>query len=140
MSNAGAWYRYGTIDVIQNDIAVVGIGTLWLTDLIAVAVGDSFSTDGDIWYEIIAVDTDLSLTLQTPYLGATDSGINYMIQRSTSGTMLTRLAGQIAVQFNQKQLMLDELYVWLNSVNETENITDSHGITHAITTLFLVIH
>jgi len=134
MESSGAWYRTGTVNVTNGAKAIVGVGTTWKTALIAIAVGDIFTLDMKTWYEAIAVDTDTGITLDRNYEGGTVNGASYAIIRNTSGTILTRIAGQIAVQFNQKQLLLDELRIWLNSSNATENVTDSHGVTSAITT------
>ncbi len=134
MTGSGAWYREGTVTVTNGNAVIVGVNTDWLTALIAVAIGDIFTVDSKTWYEIINVSTDTGITLDRNFEGGTSGGINYAIIRNTSGTVLTRIAGQVAVQFNQKQLFLDELRAWLNSTNATETVTDSHGVSTAITT------
>jgi uncharacterized membrane protein len=133
-ASSGALYRVGSVDLVTGNAVIVGVGTKWLTDVIAVAIGDLFTIDMSVWYEVIAITDDTHITLDRVYEGGTIVGYNYAILRNTSGTLLTRIAGQIAVQFNQKQLFLDELRGWLNSNNATENITDSHGVVQTITT------
>jgi hypothetical protein len=132
--SSGAWYRTGKVTLVNGSKSIVGTDTFWLSSLIAVAVGDIFSVDSATWYEVTSVSADGSLKLDRNFEGGSAGPINYAIIRNTSGTVLTRIAGQIAVQFNQKQLFLDELRTWLNSVNTTENVTDSHGVSTAITT------
>ena len=97
-ANSGALYRTGTVNVIQGNANVVGVGTSWLSALIAIAIGDLFTLDMKTWYEVVSVNDDLSIDLDRGFEGATDSGVNYAIIRGTSGTVLTRIAGQIAVQ------------------------------------------
>jgi len=127
-ASAGAWYRVGTVNVTNGQQSIVGVNTNWQNDVISIAVGDIFTLDAKTWYEVTAVNSDSSLTLDREFEGATQSAVNYAIVRNTSGTLLTRIAGQIAVQFNQKQLFLDELRTWLNSDNAAEELTDSHGV------------
>ena len=134
MASSGAWYRQGTVTVTNGSASITGVNTDWLTALIAVAIGDIFTVDSKTWYEIVNVSADTGITLDRNFEGATVAGVNYAIIRNTSGTVLTRIAGQVAVQFNQKQLFLDELRTWLNSTNATEMVTDSHGVSTAITT------
>lgn len=134
MASSGAWYREGTVTVTNGSASITGVNTDWLTALIAVAIGDIFTVDSKTWYEIVNVSADTGITLDRNFEGATVAGVNYAIIRNTSGTVLTRIAGQVAVQFNQKQLFLDELRTWLNSTNATEMVTDSHGVSTAITT------
>ncbi|TVU79852.1 hypothetical protein FQP85_21910, partial [Pseudoalteromonas neustonica] len=133
-ASAGAWYRVGTVNVTSGQQAIVGIGTNWQNDVIAIAIGDIFTVDSKTWYEVTAVNSDTSITLDRNFEGATDAGQSYAIVRNTSGTILTRIAGQVSVQFNQKQLFLDELRTWLNSNNASEELTDSHGIKQELKT------
>ena len=134
-ASAGAWYRVGTVNVTNGSAAIVGAGSNWQNDVIAIAIGDAFTIDAKTWYEVIAVNSDTSITLDRGFEGLTDNGVEYAILRNTSGTILTRIAGQIAVQFNQKQLFLDELRNWLTSDDETATLTDSHGIEHVVKTV-----
>ena len=134
-ASAGAWYRVGTVNVTNGSAAIVGVGSNWQNDVIAIAIGDAFTIDAKTWYEVIAVNSDTSITLDRGFEGSTDNGVEYAILRNTSGTILTRIAGQIAVQFNQKQLFLDELRNWLTSEDDTATLTDSHGIEHVVKTV-----
>lgn len=133
-ASAGAWYRVGTVNVTSGQQSIVGAGTNWQNDVIAIAIGDIFTVDSKTWYEVTAVNSDTSITLDRNFEAATAAGANYAIVRNTSGTILTRIAGQVSVQFNQKQLFLDELRTWLNSSSATEELTDSHGLKQSIKT------
>jgi len=133
-ASAGAWYRVGAVNVVSGQQAVTGVGSNWQNDVTAIAVGDIFTLDAKTWYEVIAVNSDTSITLDRGFEGSTQNAANYAIVRNTSGTILTRVAGQIAVQFNQKQLFLDELRKWLNSDNALEELTDSHGVKKSLKT------
>lgn len=133
-ASAGAWYRVGAVNVVRDQQAVTGVGSNWQNDVTAIAVGDIFTLDAKTWYEVIAVSSDTSITLDRGFEGSTQNAANYAIVRNTSGTILTRIAGQIAVQFNQKQLFLDELRKWLNSDNASEELTDSHGVKKSLKT------
>lgn len=133
-ASAGAWYRVGKVKVTKNSQSVLGIGTNWQNDLISIAIGDVFTLDAKTWYEVVSVSSDTGITLDRNFEGNTQNNANYAIIRNTSGTILTRIAGQVAVQFNQKQLFLDQLRTWLNSNNASEELTDSHGLKQSIKT------
>lgn len=133
-ASAGAWYRVGKVNVTNDNQSVVGVDTNWQSDVIAIAIGDIFTLDAKTWYEVIAVNNDTSITLDRGFEGSTGANKTYAIVRNTSGTILTRIAGQVSVQFNQKQLFLDELRTWLNSNNATEELTDSHGLKQSLKT------
>ncbi|BBW91804.1 lambda phage protein of known function [Pseudoalteromonas sp. PS1M3] len=133
-ASAGAWYRVGKVNVTNDNQSVVGVDTNWQSDVIAIAIGDIFTLDAKTWYEVTAVNSDASITLDRGFEGSTGTNKSYAILRNTSGTILTRIAGQVSVQFNQKQLFLDELRTWLNSDNASEELTDSHGLKQSLKT------
>ncbi|MDN3390857.1 hypothetical protein [Pseudoalteromonas sp. APC 3691] len=136
MASSGSWYREGEVTIINGSQEVTGTGSNWVNDLTAIAIGDSFTVDSDVWYEVVSIDSDTTLFIDRPFEGESVTLGSYAIKRSTSGTILTRIAGQIATQFNQKQLLLDEIREWLNSEGESVSITDSHGKKHDIKTPF----
>lgn len=133
-ASAGAWYRVGKVSVVGGSQSIVGVDTNWQSDVIAIAIGDIFTLDAKTWYEVTAVNSDTSITLDRGFEGSTGTDKSYAILRNTSGTILTRIAGQVSVQFNQKQLFLDELRNWLNSTNASEELTDSHGLKRSLKT------
>lgn len=133
-ASAGAWYRTGLASIEQGSDTLTGTDTYWQTDVIAIDTGDIFSIDAKTWYEVIGVLSDTEIKLDREFEGETQNDATYAIIRNTSGTIPTRLAGQIAKQFNQKQRLLDEIRTWLISTNASEVITDSHGIEHELAT------
>lgn len=70
------WTKSGTIAVTNGSTAVVGTGTTWIS---TAAAGEGLvGPDGKI-YEIASINSDLSLTLSSPYLGSTQAGQAYSI-------------------------------------------------------------
>jgi hypothetical protein len=68
------WYRTGTVQVTNGSAAIVGTGTAWTE---AIEQGWAFlAPDGNL-YEVLAVNSDTSITLATNYAGANDSGEAY---------------------------------------------------------------
>lgn len=133
-ASSGAWYRIGSVSIANGIREVTGHGSLWQSSLNPIAIGDILTLDSQTFYEVVSIDSDERLFLDREYESGNATEANYAIIRNTSGTLLTRLAGQIATQFNQKQLFLDELRTWLNSHAEATLLTDSHGITQSIKT------
>ena len=86
-ASAGAWYRVGTVNVTNGQQSIVGVNTAWQNDVISIAVGDIFTLDAKTWYEVTAVNSDTSLTLDRGFEGATQNTANYAIVRNTSGTI-----------------------------------------------------
>lgn len=81
-----AWYRTGTVQVVNGSPAVVGTLTAWLNQ---VNGGDAISFDaGETWYEISSVEDNTHLTLATNYVGPGDVGLDYAIQRRSSQWVL----------------------------------------------------
>ena len=74
-------YTVGTVSVTNGSPTVTGAGTLWTDEVVA---GNWFSIKGEgIWYDVIDVSADgKTLTLETPYLGATNTGAAYLVQRN----------------------------------------------------------
>lgn len=87
------WYRTGTVTVTNGSAAVTGVGGIWLSQA---AAGDLFTIDGTKFYEILTVNSDTSITLQTTYTGTTQSGIAYAIVRNFTSTLSAGLAASIA--------------------------------------------
>ena len=91
--------RTGTVDVTQSSATVDGIGTPWLSQ---VNIGDFFTIGTDIFYEITAITDNITLTINPPYVEATDTGINYAIARvspkwSLASDLGTRVGALIAL-------------------------------------------
>jgi hypothetical protein len=63
-----AWYRTGTANVTNGQSTVVGNGTAWATN--GIQPGDVFTVDNITLYEVQAVGSDTSLTIDRPFTGA----------------------------------------------------------------------
>lgn len=72
-----AWPKNGTIDVTNNSETVTGTGTTFRTS--KVKPGNEIIIDG-VGYEIASVESNTSLTLASPYAGATASSLAYVIK------------------------------------------------------------
>ncbi len=88
------WYRTGTVSVTAGSAAVTGAGTLWVTN--GIQVGDAFTLDNVILYEVQAVTADGAITLDRTYAAATATGASYAIIRNlsaSSSALLTAVNG-----------------------------------------------
>ena len=88
------WYRTGTVSLTNGSGAVVGAGTAWLGA--KVEAGDSMTLPDGRDYEIQAVGADTSITLATPYLGASVAGAVYQIKPIATIARLSYLSAQIS--------------------------------------------
>lgn len=134
MAAPGSWFRTGTVTVTNGSNMVVGFGTAWRTSATPPEVGDIFSVDGKALYEIIAIPSETSIKLHKQYDETTASKTPYGIIRNTSATINTRLAAQVTLALNQKQVMIDEQSQWLTSTKATEDFTDPLGVAHPVMT------
>lgn len=90
-----SWYRTGTISLTNGSTAVTGAGTDFISGC---AIGEGvLAPDGRV-YEISAIVSALSLTLGSPYLGATAAGQSYAIEPTQS--YIRDLAAQAASLVN----------------------------------------
>jgi hypothetical protein len=72
-------YRTGTVTVTNSDATVVGVGTLFNTE---VTVGDLFARDSEnVLYRVASITDDLNLELASVYAGVTGAGESYSITR-----------------------------------------------------------
>lgn len=86
-----AWYRVGTVNVTNNSSTVIGVGTAWVQ---AAAIGETFlGPDGGL-YEITAINSNTSLSINPAYKGPTSTAQNYALM-PTQG-YLRDLAAQAA--------------------------------------------
>lgn len=76
----------GTVTMTNGSAAVTGADTLWATSsavtgsVVTGSVPDYFKVDNDgTYYKIIAVANDTTLTLASPYTGASGTGLPYSI-------------------------------------------------------------
>ena len=72
-------YRTGTVNVVNNDATVVGVGTLFTSE---VQAGDIFTVAySNVWYEVASVTDNTHLELSANYAGVTANGVSYVIAR-----------------------------------------------------------
>lgn len=86
------WYKAGRVTVAHGSTTVTGANTRWAGKIKA---GDIFSLDGDRLYEIVTV-TDGTLTLATPYAGASGEYQPYVVIQNFTSTTSADLAGRLA--------------------------------------------
>jgi len=103
------WYKTGTSSVTRNSTLVTGVNTLWL---LQVNAGDIFTLDASTIYEIASVDSNTTITLASPYLGATASSSQYAILRNFTSTTNAVLAAKIAELLNDWQVRENEIAAW----------------------------
>jgi hypothetical protein len=87
--------KTGTASITNGTAAVTGSGTTWTTSTTSgppVAVGDYFRIDSDgTYYKIIAVGSDISLTLASSYTGTTATANYSIIQKTSIRNWLTQV-------------------------------------------------
>jgi hypothetical protein len=104
-----AWLRQGTVNVTNGSIAVVGVGTNWLS---TVNISDMFSVDGDTFYEVLSITDDTHLTLNNPYLGTTATGVVYLIINIQPRLASAQLNVKLATLLNSWQVRENEFANW----------------------------
>ena len=131
----GAWYRAGTVAVTNGSPDVVGVGTLWLTQ---VSVGDVFLGPDLVEYEITSIADDTHLALKqingtAAYAGTTNSAQVYAIIRNFTSTIPAQLASQLAALMTTYHVTLDELTAWLSGVGSV-TVHDAVGNVYSVQT------
>jgi len=106
MDSAGIpWYSTGTVNVTQGSRNVVGVGTNWVNA--GLKVGDIFTIDKSRLYQITAVNSNTSLSLQEAYQGATGTAQVYFVIRNFAGTMQAQIAAQVSELVNKYESYID---------------------------------
>lgn len=82
--NGGTTYSAGTISVASGSTAVVGVGTLWLTNI---TPGD-YILIGVTFMRVASVTNDLNLVLADVYNGESLTGSTYLAQSMFNGINL----------------------------------------------------
>ncbi|OMQ22254.1 pyocin knob domain-containing protein [Serratia oryzae] len=104
-----AWYRTGTIALVQNSATVTGTGTQWNNPVYGVAPGQMLLVPGAgtvVMYEIQRVVSDTQITLATPYTGSAATGQQYAIVTALVGSVAD-FSRQLSVLVSQWQSQLD---------------------------------
>lgn len=106
MDSAGIpWYSTGTVNVTQGSSNVAGVGTNWVNA--GLKVGDIFTIDKSRLYQITAINSNTSLSLQEAYQGATGSSQVYFVIRNFAGTMQAQIAAQVSELVNKYESYID---------------------------------
>lgn len=106
MDSAGIpWYSTGTVNVTQGSSNVAGVGTNWVNA--GLKVGDIFTIDKSRLYQITAVNSNTSLSLQEAYQGATGTAQVYFVIRNFAGTMQAQIAAQVSELVNKYESYID---------------------------------
>lgn len=71
-------YTTGTISVANDGVTVTGTSTVWDANMVGRQIQLTDGSDGN-WYDITAVSTPTTLTIQTPSVALTASGATYRI-------------------------------------------------------------
>lgn len=129
--STGQWYRDGTVAVVQGSAEVTGTTTLWSTQ---VKAGDLFTITGAKFYEVLSIATNGALTLRTPYLEETLTGVGYAIVRNFTGTMQSDIAAKLADLVYRYHVTLDELANWMGGSGQTAVLHDSTGAAFTVST------
>ncbi|WP_197091739.1 pyocin knob domain-containing protein [Serratia oryzae] len=104
-----AWYRSGTIALVQNSTTVTGTGTQWNNPVYGVAPGQMLLVPGAgtvVMHEIQRVVSDTQITLATPYTGSAATGQQYAIVTALVGSVAD-FSRQLSVLVSQWQSQLD---------------------------------
>lgn len=99
------WYRKGTVNVTQGSDMVTGIGSQWQSA--GIKPGDVFSLDSLMWYEVVSVNSNTSLTLDMAFQGASGNAQNYKIIRNFAATMQADIAASVANLVNKYESFID---------------------------------
>lgn len=110
------WYATGTVNVTQGSTEITGIGTNWSGA--GIKPGDIFTVDNSTIYEVLAVNSNTSITLATAFAGVTGQTLNYSIIRNFAATMQAEIAAQVALLVNKYEQYID---------TELETITGPKG-------------
>lgn len=116
------WYRTGTVSVTNGSKNVVGTGTAWS---VMISIGDVFTLDNSVLYEIQTITDDLHIVLDRNYQGSTATNQTYTIipwsvKRSLNSEILDRI---------------NKLLEWAHEVFVTQWTTDTNGDYEVSTTL-----
>ncbi|MGF1835118.1 hypothetical protein [Photobacterium sanguinicancri] len=82
---------------------------------------------GGEFHEIETITDNEHLSLFTPFLGATASGLKYSVIRNTSLNISSRIAASVSHAINSKQQLLNEIDDFLTSNASSVVIHDSLG-------------
>ncbi|MER2490336.1 hypothetical protein, partial [Catenovulum sediminis] len=127
-------YKIGTVSVTNGSAIVTGSGTNWTNTISAPKVGDLFTLDMDLLYEITAL-TNTQITLDRPFLGSTQSGASYSIIRHASASDVNTLNLDIANLVMNREHYVDNLDKIISDDVDEVTHKNRFGETKTIKTL-----
>jgi hypothetical protein len=96
-----AWYRTGTLSVINGSATVTGLGTNWISQQQGWVLVTSQSSD---LYEVSSIVSSTELTLTSTFAGATAATLNYFIvpTQSLNADLVVKINEMITIFNNTK--------------------------------------
>ncbi|MGL4638545.1 MAG: hypothetical protein ACRCVX_02285 [Shewanella sp.] len=139
-----SWYRTGTASVVNGSNVVRFQAAQITTSSTKPVVGDAFILNGsnDI-YEVIFIGSDATgefARLHKAWAGATANNQQYAMMRLASGTQNNKLVAMAAAAINQKQISLDDMYLWYTSTADTVDFTSPDGSTVTLYTYHKLVN
>ena len=110
MAITSAWFRSGKVSITKNQTIVQGFSTAWINHLTPIGVGDAFTTDFSVFYEVVEVLSDTQIKLDRAYAGTSGSKVPYAMVRNGSSNFSVRTAAAVqkSLAWYQEQLALTE--------------------------------
>lgn len=96
------WYQTGIVTTVNGSSSVTGVGTTWLGQ---VNIGDLFTVDRLTFYEVAAVASDTSLSLTSPYGGASAEGQFYAVILNTNAAATNFISAAVALLTPQDRVL-----------------------------------
>ena len=126
------WTKSGTLSVESGKTIVYGLGTTWLSAGLARS-GDILLI-GDALCEVGSFQSDIQLTLRSPWQGATTSGLSYALIHI--GLLPSELALKVSTVLEKTQVTIAQLLTWETATPGTVPLTDpATGVTLQVTPL-----
>ncbi|WEU67289.1 hypothetical protein [Xanthomonas phage JGB6] len=130
------WYRTARVTVTNGSTQVVGVNTAWALGA-SIRQGDLFTIDGSKFYEVNTTTGTSSMTLETPYLEATQAGVSYSVIRNFAVIPASEIIIRCLETTEIWKKFQDQMYEWqtkpYNAV--TPATVDFVGLDGAITTV-----
>ncbi|WP_237150706.1 MULTISPECIES: hypothetical protein [unclassified Pseudomonas] len=128
------WYKSGTVSVVQNSNAVIGVGTAFIANS---RVGDAFRGPDGGWYEVTNIASDTAMSIAPNYQGATNSAGTYALaamqgyvkdSADALRTLVNQFGGVLAVLGNTATTA---------GVRAALNLTSADGLPDGATNKYL---
>jgi len=134
-----SWYRTGTCSCTMGSDTIRFQNANLTTAGNRPVVGDAFTLDMNILYEIIFIGSDAGgeyIRVERPFAQASVSNSKYAMARLASSTISAKIAAVASAAINQKQISLDDMYLWYTSQGSTMDFTGPDGVPVTVTTYY----